>query len=65
MKFLIIQFSPASCTASFLRPNSLFSIFSQIISIYVLPLGCEIKFHFHTKQQVKLYFCIIYLWVLT
>jgi len=42
-------------TSSFLGPNVLlYALFSN--TVYVLPLVWEIKFHTHTKQQVKLWF---------
>jgi len=58
MKLLIMQSSPAS--QHFLPLRSKYSpqrpVFEHPQS--VLPLVCEIKFHIHTNQQVKLWICI-------
>jgi hypothetical protein len=60
-KLLIIQSSPASHP---FHPPSYVQVFScapcsQTLSIYVLSLVWEIRFHTHTKQQVKLWFCML------
>jgi hypothetical protein len=41
-------------TFSSLGPNILLSALFQTLSIYVLPLMRQTKFHTHTKQQIKL-----------
>jgi len=55
MKLLIMQSSPASCHFLYLR-----SIYSPQHPplMYVLPLIWGTKFHTHTKQQVKINFCV-------
>jgi hypothetical protein len=38
-------------------------LFSNTLSLYVLPLILESKFHTHTKLQAKLQFCVFNLYV--
>jgi len=46
-------------TSSLLGPDILLSWLFLTSSIYLLPLVSEIKFHTHTKQEVKLWLCIL------
>jgi hypothetical protein len=63
METLTMQSSPAS--HHFLSPVQIFSTPSCSQKppppppIYVLSLVWEMKFHNHTKQKVKLYFCAL------
>jgi hypothetical protein len=45
-------------TLSLLSPNILLSPYSQTPSAYVPSSMSATKFHAHTKQQEKLWFCI-------
>jgi hypothetical protein len=53
----LCNFHHSLVTASLLGPHILSkTLFS--VSIYVLPLMWETKFHTHTKQLAELWFCI-------
>jgi len=57
LSYLIVQSSPTSCHFFPLRSEySLSTLFSSTSRCF--PWLCEIKFHTHTKLQVKWWFCV-------
>jgi len=55
----LCSFLHSPVTPSLLGPNILLStLFSSTPSAYVSPSMWATKFHIHTKQRAKLYFCI-------
>jgi hypothetical protein len=60
MKLLIMQFYPASCHFILLRSkySPQHPVLKHTQSAF-FPLRERHKLHIHTKQQAKLYFCII------
>jgi hypothetical protein len=58
MKHFLMSFSTASCNSPLVSSDNLPStLFSNTISLYILPLMQDTKFHFYTKQRAIFSFC--------